>query len=158
MRKVVIMSGISGSGKSRYAKLLISTHIDLGGASSAYSSADSYFMCGDVYNFDASKLSLAHGKCFRDFITHLQQECELVVVDNTNTTESEISPYMLGASAFGYEAELITLQCATTTDVEVCASRNAHKVPLSVCSAQDSRILARRLPPYWKASRIPVTR
>lgn len=79
MRQVVILSGVSGAGKSTYAeKLLTETQ-------GIKVSADHYFMWEDTYKFDPTKLGEAHADCFKRFISHLQApfSWSCVVVDNT---------------------------------------------------------------------------
>lgn len=146
MKKAIILSGVSGSGKSTYASKLVKDE-------GYYFSADTYFMRGGVYHFDASKLTLAHAACFRDFLDGAQQgKPDLLVVDNTNTTVAEIAPYILGAQAFGYEPEIVTIMCNTARDVESAAARNTHKVPLPAVLAQHRRLKERVLPPWWKST------
>lgn len=152
MRKVIIMSGISGSGKSSHIQKLFD---EVGeGKTFAVVSADHFFTKDGVYNFDPSKLSEAHGECFYDFITHMRHLCNLVVVDNTNTTEVEIAPYILGAQAFGYVAEILTLVRPAGMDpndyYRACHARNSHGVSEVGVKQQYSRLLNRALPPWWK--------
>lgn len=148
MRQVIIMSGVSGCGKSTYAKSLCIPH---GVANSHIVSADTYFMSDGVYKFDASKLSDAHGACFKQFITYMQESVSLVVVDNTNTTAEEIAPYILGAQAFGYEVEIRTLLTDMTSDKVVALSdRNLHGVGPNSIMAQSERLVRRKLMPWWK--------
>lgn len=168
MRQVKILSGVSGSGKSTLTlEFILSYMSGLGmtaeemvsapmpSATVSLCSADSFFEKDGVYTFDASKLSDAHGKCFRDFITALTSNVELVVVDNTNTTNEEIAPYMLGAQAYGYDAQIITLTPGHTdnwVDYYVrCAERNKHGVGIETIKAQHLRITNRKLPPWWKS-------
>lgn len=149
MTLISILSGLSGSGKSTYIKHCC------GGA--AVVSADSYFInrVTGSYDFDPSKLSLAHGECFRSFIRAMQDKVAHVVVDNTNTTNEEIAPYVLGATAFGYDSEVVTLvrpsDMSEEDYINACAKRNAHNVPLQGIRAQAERIKARRLLPWWKS-------
>lgn len=152
MGAVIILSGVSGSGKSTYAeKLLTETQ-------GVKVSADHFFMCGGVYKFDARKLGDAHADCFRRFIGFLYDDnCQCVVVDNTNTTVEEISPYMLGAAAFGWEAEIRTI-LAEPGDIDLLCGRNIHSVPRDVIIAQGRRIHTRKLPPYWKHTFVDIHR
>lgn len=168
MRQVKIMSGVSGSGKSTLVRKLLSEHT----GPMQVVSADQYFMVKDenakhgnstselIYKFNPADLSLAHGNCFRRFIEGLQStECgNLVIVDNTNTTTEEIAPYVLGAQAFGYDLEVITVMCNSMSDVEQAAKRNAHGVPLQGVYAQYMRIHNRKLPTWWKSQVIPFAR
>ena len=158
MGKVVILSGVSGSGKSTTARKLWNELEP--GTYCRVVSADDFFMVEGVYKFDPTKLSEAHGKCFRDFIAELQPNAvgkynhDLVVVDNTNTTSEEIAPYILGAQAFGWEVEILTSLPHPTTNwadyYAMCAARNAHGVGFDTIKAQHKRIVNRSLPPWWK--------
>jgi predicted kinase len=142
MKQVYVLQGVSGSGKSTLARRLV----DLLGA--VVVSADDYFLDpkDGSYNFDPSKLGQAHAHCFRCFLEALEAGKEVVVVDNTNSTAVEISPYMLGASALGYEAKVIRVACP----VDVAVSRNIHQVPEAVIQGMSSRIASNGLPPYWE--------
>jgi predicted ABC-type ATPase len=170
MRKVDIVSGVSGSGKTMLVgKLMLAYTNSLGltfdeiaklpksdkRATAALCSADLFFMGeGGSYNFDVSKLSEAHGSCFKNYIESMQNRTEYIVVDNTNTTAEEIAPYILGAQAFGYEVEIKTILC-TPNDLERFAARNRHGVPLRSIVQQYNRISTRTLPPWWKESFVP---
>src|ERR1700722_5917252 len=123
MRSVIVLSGISGSGKSTYAGE---------GEGIAVVSADRFFMSDGVYSFDPKKLSEAHAACMAEFIKACAALTPTVVVDNTATTALEIAPYMLVASSFGYSPEVRTFRCANATEVSACAARNRHNVPMHV--------------------------
>lgn len=109
--KVTVLRGISGAGKSTW----VSRHA----ADAAVVSADHYFIVDGEYRFDASKLQEHHGKCFRAFMDAIQSGTVSIVVDNTNIEAWEYSPYVIAAEAFGYEVELLTLDCT----VEASLSR-----------------------------------
>lgn len=151
MGKVIILSGISGSGKSTYAKDLLAKYNSKSKESGFYGgmvSADSFFLSDKGYNFDASKLGEAHGSCFRHFISSLQDKnIDLIIVDNTNTTAVEIAPYVLGAAAYNWNCEIVTIR---TSDVRACGDKNIHNVPESSIAQQLDRLNKRVLPPYWK--------
>lgn len=157
------MSGVSGSGKSTYIRKVASKlwfpHFQSGDIDGAVVvSADHYFMrpLEGVYNFDPANLSAAHGKCFQHFIEACQNKVELVFVDNTNTTIQEIAPYILGAQAYGYDAEIITLRCELEADLNRVMARNVHNVPKHSILKQESALRLRQLPHYWKQSYIRV--
>jgi hypothetical protein len=140
------MSGISGSGKSTHAQKF---------AAALILSADEYFIREDQYRFDPQKLREAHADCFRRFVLTMHSEnCALtkrystVIIDNTNTTVPEISPYVLGALAFEWEPELVTILCRNTDDVETANSRNVHGVLLSESHRQHNDIRLRILPAW----------
>jgi predicted kinase len=171
MRKVVVLSGLSGSGKSTYARNLILDHLgiqvgeevtlehilavmpdDDQRCTISYCSADRYFMKDGEYQFNPAELSAAHNSCFLAYISALLEEKELVIVDNTNLSPVEIAPYMLAAGAYDYEAEIITLRCSMAMAYE----RNVHGVPERGIENQWVALNSRQLPPWWKNTDIVV--
>jgi predicted kinase len=137
MRLVVLMA-VSGAGKDHFAE----HHMP---KATTLASADDYF--GKPYKFDPTKLGEAHGACFRKVIEALQRREELVVVNNTNTTLVEIAPYMVAAQAYGYEANIISLQI----DPKIAAARNTHGTPLATVEKMAERLAKtlEDLPPWW---------
>ncbi len=148
MKQVKVMSGIPGSGKSTIARKLLNKFPMI----SAIASADDLFTDIDTgeYNFNSARIGEAHARCFRQFIAGLQRGLGLVIVDNTCSSELEIAPYMLGAAAFGYEAEIIEVHCG----LETAMARNTHKVPEATITRMYDAINTRKLPPWWKVKRV----
>lgn len=139
---VIILSGVSGSGKSTFANKCMANWV----WSVETVSADDYFITTDgVYEFNPMHLGEAHAQCMRRFIDALERGTSLVLVDNTNTTELEIAPYYAVAKAFGYTVLLITMEC----HAEIAAKRNTHDVPLTGITAMGERINRREIPPFW---------
>lgn len=134
-RKVVILRGASGSGKSTYIK----NHLP-----DAYvCSADHYFEKSGKYVFDVNKLPAAHEECKRKFRKALKEKLPLIVVDNTNTKWWEMKPYVLDAHDAGYEVEFVRLE----TPVDVAAKRNLHNVPFDAVQKMANRM--QDLPGEW---------
>jgi len=99
-KKVIILSEISGSGKSTFARDYPECKLF---------SADQFFLKEGQYKFDPSKLGQARADCFFRFIEFIRSDDPvLAIVDNT--TVEEIFPYMLGSQAYGYEAEIVTIR------------------------------------------------
>jgi predicted kinase len=142
--KVVILAGISGSGKSSLAAERWPNAV--------VCSADHWFNApGGEYHFDPAQLPQAHAACLRRFVRALLDREPVIVVDNTNTTVAEITPY--AALAQAYEAELeIVLICGQS--LQACAARNVHGVPLKTIAAQAERLAQLDIPPWWKVTRI----
>lgn len=116
--KVVIVRGISGSGKTTWLKRVY--------PEARVCSADHFFVAKDgSYQFDVEKLDEAHNFCLKKFLGLIANETPLVAVDNTNLTRHEVAPYYQLAKAFGYEIELVYIFCPP----EVAAVRNVHGVP-----------------------------
>ena len=141
--RVILMAGVPGSGKSHYV------NNKLGLSRESVVSADNFFVGSDgVYRFDPSQLGAAHGDCLRGFVSSLHQGLRTVVVDNTNTTAIEMSPYVALAAAYGYEVEIVRVGC----DPAVAAARNTHGVPERAVRAMAERLdktFQEGLPPFW---------
>jgi predicted kinase len=134
MGRLRILRGISGSGKSTYAKENYPW--------ATICSADDYFMKDGEYVFDFTKLSEAHRSCFVavDFLLGRGDD---VVLDNTNTQLWEMSPYVMLAAKHRVEVEIIRIAC----DPVIAAARNTHGVPTSSVISMDRRM--EKLPPFW---------
>lgn len=148
--RVMILRGASGSGKSTYAKGIAKAS----NGTAAIVSADSFFMVGDFYQFDPSKLAQAHGECLREFVGLLTSPwIETIIVDNTNTTIVEMAPYYALASAYGAAlVEIVTLEAPS----EVCKMRNVHSVPDFAIERQLSNIERQDIPSFWKAHQLTI--
>lgn len=108
MRKeLYLLRGLPTSGKSTLAKSLGGEHYE----------ADSYFMVhkdpktgevinrhqhDGVYEFDPSKIKLAHESCQDGVEDAMSCEYERIVVSNTFTQEWEMKPYYEMAEKNGY--------------------------------------------------------
>lgn len=127
--KVILLRGISGAGKTTWAK----KHVPPDGV---IVSADYFFIQPNgTYIFDVKQLHNAHSACFRDFLDAIDQHTPTIIVDNTNIHRWEFQPYLIVAEARGYEVELITFRC----DPEVAIARQQR------CSPSHVRIMARNL-------------
>jgi hypothetical protein len=69
-KRVIVMQGISGSGKSVLARKLAEAERRPGRPGGYVVSADDYFyrLGGGVYKYEFSKIGEAHDECFRNFI------------------------------------------------------------------------------------------
>jgi predicted kinase len=101
MNKLVLVRGISGSGKSTYAKSLdIQNHFE----------ADMYFYdLEGNYNFDSSKLKQAHEWCKKKTREVLEHGVD-VVVSNTFIRKWEIQPYIDLANELGIPYEVVEMK------------------------------------------------
>lgn len=169
---VIILRGISGSGKSALAGLLttgrteapISTPaldfvgklFDRTSAPKIVVSADSFFMKEGEYTFDGKLLPMAHGLCLRKFSeTICELPKKLVVVDNTNCSVLEVAPYAALATAFQHELHIVTL----IGDPYLCWKRNKHSVPFKNILHQDMylRKSFTEWPSWYSQEVFPVT-
>jgi len=150
--RIVILRGHSGSGKSTYAKKLCNLLPE--NKKSVICSADNYFIKDGEYKFDYQKLNEAHAYCFAKFYVAVEQRCDLIIVDNTNTRLFEISPYIMFARIKETPADLIeviTLSCS----VSLAADRNIHGVPRG--SIENMKKRFERLPSYWPEETVIYT-
>lgn len=131
---VTILQGISGSGKSTFARTLSADVV----------SADNHFMVDGEYRFDPSRLPDAHAECLMTFLACLSSGRN-VVVDNTNTTAVEVAPYYALAQAFGADVEIVRVAC----DPATAAKRTTHGVPEAAVYAMHRRLESFSGPPWW---------
>jgi predicted kinase len=92
MKELFLLRGVPGAGKSTLAKSLGGVHIE----------SDKYFMDGDEYKFDPSKLKDAHTWCQNAVRVWAKNSVEKIVVSNTFTQEWEIDYYFELAKEHGY--------------------------------------------------------
>jgi len=83
MKELFLLRGVPGAGKSTLAKSLGGIHIE----------SDMFFMDGDEYKFDPSKLKDAHAWCQSAVNVWMKNSIPKIVVSNTFTQEWEIQPY-----------------------------------------------------------------
>jgi predicted kinase len=150
------MSGVPGSGKSTYVKHICENITD----TYHVCSADDFRIVDGQYVFDREKekAGLPHKLCLMKYLDifsnwrHCLQKCD-VIVDNTNTTALEISPYYSIASAYSLPVKIITV----IGDVEECIRRNVHSVPARTIKDMAERIERRKFPDYWNFENLVLT-
>ena len=99
-KTLIILSSISGGGKSTFAEFLWRKDP----LNSVICSADSYFIDDDGdYNFDASQLGKAHQFSKNLCKDAMEADAGTIIIDNTNTTRKEAKPYIDMAEQFGYD-------------------------------------------------------
>lgn len=119
MKRVLIMRGLPGSGKTTFAK-------NCGGTFMNTCSADSFFEWPDGrYVFDKDKLTKAHDACWQKFIGLVEKSEDLIIVDNTNIQLKEFSKYIKKAESNGYAVVVFRM----VANVDQCIARGLHKVP-----------------------------
>jgi predicted kinase len=98
--KLTLVRGVSGSGKSTYAKSLgIPAHFE----------ADMYFYKDGEYRFNPRQLGDAHAWCRAMTEQHLRANHD-VVVSNTFIKKWEIQPYIDLANELGIPYEVVELK------------------------------------------------
>lgn len=99
-KRLVIMRGIPGSGKSYRAK-----EIANGDLSCIYS-ADNFFMKDGVYQFDMNLIWPAHKQCRYESSEAMKAGKPLVIIDNTNIKIKEMIPFVVEGFWYDYHIEL----------------------------------------------------
>ncbi len=145
MKQVIIMQGLSGSGKSHWVDMNYPDHPNV-------VSADRFFLYTDEapleYNFRPELLGKAHAFCMNNFIRMLEIPfpatgdgsgiTPTIIVDNTNTERWEWKNYVKLAEHFGYEWAVVDMYDGALTNEEL-SDRNEHGVPLEVIERQRER-------------------
>ncbi len=117
-----IMRGLPGSGKSTQARALA-------GANGVIYSTDDFFMEGNDYKFDPSKIVANHGKNQERAKKACEEGISPIVIDNTNTQKWEARSYVQFAKENGYTVKFVEATSAWSRDPEELAKRNLHGVP-----------------------------
>lgn len=100
MRKLILLRGLPGAGKSSIAQTL-------GGSIEA----DDFMVdTSGKYCFDPKKLSFAHRQCEEMAKYCMERGEETVVISNTFTTEKELDPYYNLAERYGYQVSSLIVE------------------------------------------------
>lgn len=130
MKKLVIMVGISGSGKSTRAKE-IAAKATAENLTSGIFSTDNYFVHEGKYLFQPSRLGQFHKMNQAAVAEAMKYGMNCVIVDNTNLTKWERKTYSDIADSAGYTTEVVVVGGFSPADCQIYAARNAHGVPLT---------------------------
>jgi energy-coupling factor transporter ATP-binding protein EcfA2 len=142
MRRAIVLSGCSGSGKTRLAGHLKGL-IQGSRHSSIIVSAEPDFKGG----FDRNR-------CLRSFVDCIGRNYHVVIVDAVNASSEELIPFISFAEASDMEVELITLRCRSLDEVRMAHARNLHMVSLASVVAQHEKIENRKLATPWRQTEI----
>lgn len=122
--KLILVRGVSGSGKTTYAKKLINDDPSL-----SHYEADMFFYKNGNYKFNPNKLNSAHHWCKTQTENDLQNS-KSVIVSNTFTQKWEIEPYI--QLAIKYNADIVIKKATGNY-------QNVHGVPDEVVEKMRSR-------------------
>ena len=129
MKKMVVMRGCPGSGKSTFAKEILALHKSVGEQGAIFST-DNYFTAGPYYFFSREALGQAHQWNKWMVLQAAKNDVPLIIVDNTNIIHAEILPYFTIANQHQYEFEIQEPNLWWSTNPLECFRRCTHKVPL----------------------------
>jgi predicted kinase len=126
MKNLILVRGVSGSGKTTVASLFQGIAV----------STDEYWIDdGGNYNFEVERLQDAHRWCQKR-VEDLMQQSEQIVVHNTFTQEWELAPYLKLAHRYGYRVHTIIVENRH-------GGTNTHNVPDAVLEKQKNRFSIR---------------
>lgn len=126
MPSLYLLRGVSGSGKSTFAKELA------GLLECNYWEADMYFInpMTKEYKFNPAWIGQAHGWCFQNFYTDVCCNAD-VVVSNTFTAEADMQRYIDTAKEFGYTVTSLVVENRANT-------KSIHSVPEATLQRQET--------------------
>jgi len=103
-KNIILLRGLPGSGKSTLGLLITGNPQHL-------LSADDYFTDENgVYNFDVSKIKLAHEDCKQRCDKLMKENVDKIVIANTFTQEWEMSSYLELAQQYSYRVHSIIVE------------------------------------------------
>ena len=125
MKSLILVRGVSGSGKSTFVKNIVHHQY--------FVETDMYFIDDNGnYNFDASKLKQAHDWC-RFQVEETMKDADDIVVSNTFTTEWEMKPYLDLAEKYGYTVFTVVVENRH-------GNKDIHNVPEETRQKQAKRL------------------
>ena len=124
-KKLVILRGLPGSGKTTLAKHITRQH-------GVVYSSDDYFMENGVYKFQAKKLKDSH--LWNQDRTRVAMENgeRLIVIDNTNVRKWEAKQYVKLGIEHGYKIIFKEVDTPWRFDVVELVRRDTNGVPRAI--------------------------
>lgn len=102
--KLILMRGVTGSGKSTRARELQEQN-----PGARILSTDDLFVEDGEYRFDPNKLAHNHSENQERCRLAMLERAELIIIDNTNIMPWEMKPYHLLAQEHGYETTILEI-------------------------------------------------
>jgi len=141
-KKLIIMRGLPGSGKSEKAKQLVEDGI--------IHSTDNYFVQDGVYKFDENNICRFHDLNLMSSIESMKKGVSPIIIDNTNLISFYCEDYVENAKIYGYEIVVVEPESSWAFDVDELVKRNVHNTSRDVILAmlkmyEDPEVFKRRL-------------
>ena len=153
-KRLYIFRGLPGMGKSTVAALIAMSHRGQGLAVAVLSADTNLINEKGEYEWSRERLSAAHAKVRRDFHNFISHSCgksllgndcrdmlplshcDVLIIDNTNTTKKEYQHYKDEAIQNGWDVFEITVG---DLNVQEAAKRNQHNVPIETLERMKAR-------------------
>lgn len=120
-KKLIILRGLPGSGKSKTAKQLVGKGV--------IHSTDEYFVKNGEYVFDFEKVEKFHYLNLMASIRSMKKGISPVIIDNTNIIADHCINYVDAGRMYGYKIIIIEPVTPWAFDIEELIKRNTHDVP-----------------------------
>jgi len=128
---LLIIRGVSGSGKSTFADFLQSMIPD---CEIEICTADDYHMVNGEYIFKVENLSKAHAWCQKKAFKAIDDNVRLVIVNNTSTSVNEYKHYENYARKNNYQVVSIVME-------NLNEHKNVHNVPDIILKKQKNKLI-----------------
>lgn len=137
---LILMRGLPGSGKSTQAKEIRQSYENKGYKVCLYSTDEFW---GEPYTFIASRIGEAHlwnqVRAIKSMISARHNEGVVIIIDNTNTTTTEMLHYIEPALSLCFQIEICEPVTLWRFDPKECFHRTIHGVPLATIERMLSR-------------------
>lgn len=139
MKRLIVMRGVTGSGKSTKAASLVREYKELYDVEAKVFSTDEFFVRDGKYNWNPAAVGHAH--CWNQLraLQAMIDGEEVIIIDNTNTQAWECRPYVQAAVKLGYAVEIVEPGTPWAFDAEELARKTTHGVPLETVRAMLAR-------------------
>jgi NEDD4-binding protein 2 len=118
-----LMRGVSGSGKSTLAREIA----EKAGCHAVIYSTDDFFMVDGEYRFDPKRLGEFHASNVNRAEEAMADQCECVIIDNTNTQAWEMKPYVELAEEYGYDVRIVETDPVSFDELMARQARRADQ-------------------------------
>jgi len=129
LKRLYIMRGLPGSGKSTIAKELA------GNLGQCFATDDYWYIEDGSYQFNIDKLKEAHAWNVRRVEQAIESELPIIVIDNCNTKLEYLKNYALiieAALLKDYYVEIIPANSLWAFDINELVLKNTHLVPREI--------------------------
>lgn len=134
MKRLILIRGLSGAGKTEHAELIVGDSEDR-----AEVTVDRFFEDDNGnYTFDFNRIKEAYEWCKDETKLLLEDGYDVVVVHNSFTRKWEAEPYFHLAKEHGYDVQVISLYDGGLNDKDL-SERSVHGLNVHQISEQRKR-------------------